>query len=250
MRNDGRFVGRLLMRRQGQSHLPDTCPVCSHSPLVAADCKPNKSLRLTIKAFLKSEEKKREKEKGANPISVPQTPTTSLVPVQPEVASNAESKDAGVQRVDPVVHEARDDENVGAKSMSDVVSFANLFPDNFELTERQQLAVPPANENPKNTGTKDEQDIPDKSVEDAQNPRPLAMIESQAANVATSMQPNESSVQMAPQFGFGGNPAAFSGMNWNQMNAFNPMMQMQMQNSMASGNWGYPNMMGKHNEVR
>lgn len=32
-----------------------------HSPLSADDCKPNKSLRLTVKAFLKNEEKKRDK---------------------------------------------------------------------------------------------------------------------------------------------------------------------------------------------
>ena len=32
----------------------------------ADDCKPNKALRLTIKAFLKSEEKKRDKSKGSN----------------------------------------------------------------------------------------------------------------------------------------------------------------------------------------
>jgi len=45
----------------GQTTLPDTCPVCMHSPLSADDCKPNKSLRLTVKAFLKNEEKKRDK---------------------------------------------------------------------------------------------------------------------------------------------------------------------------------------------
>jgi hypothetical protein len=35
-----------------------------HSPLSADDCKPNKSLRLTVKAFLKNEEKKRDKLKA------------------------------------------------------------------------------------------------------------------------------------------------------------------------------------------
>lgn len=49
---------------QGQSTLPTTCPVCQHTPISADDCKPNKTLRLTIRAFLKSEERKREKEKA------------------------------------------------------------------------------------------------------------------------------------------------------------------------------------------
>ena len=38
--------------------------MCEHSPLSADDCKPNKALRLTVKAFLKSEEKKRDKGKN------------------------------------------------------------------------------------------------------------------------------------------------------------------------------------------
>lgn len=46
---------------KGQSTLPESCLVCEHSPLSADDCKPNKALRLTVKAFLKSEEKKRDK---------------------------------------------------------------------------------------------------------------------------------------------------------------------------------------------
>jgi len=60
----------------GQSSLPETCPVCAHSPLDGASCKQNKSLRLTIKAFLKSEEKKRSKE-----IAETQPPP-SATPVQ------------------------------------------------------------------------------------------------------------------------------------------------------------------------
>lgn len=46
-------------------------------------------------------------------------------------------------------------------------------------------------------------------------------------------------------FAFDGTQAGFSGMDWTGANGFNPMMQMQMQNNIQSGNWnGYPNMMG------
>jgi hypothetical protein len=55
------YNGLRLTLFTGQTTLPDTCPVCMHSPLSADDCKPNKSLRLTVKAFLKNEEKKRDK---------------------------------------------------------------------------------------------------------------------------------------------------------------------------------------------
>ncbi|KAI6885514.1 hypothetical protein KC334_g15821, partial [Hortaea werneckii] len=41
--------------------LGDACPVCQHTPVAAEDCKPNKALRTTIKAFLKTEEQKRMK---------------------------------------------------------------------------------------------------------------------------------------------------------------------------------------------
>ncbi|KAG0647642.1 hypothetical protein D0Z07_6880 [Hyphodiscus hymeniophilus] len=44
----------------GQSTLPSTCPVCEHSPVASEDCKPHKSLRTTIRVFLRTEEKKRE----------------------------------------------------------------------------------------------------------------------------------------------------------------------------------------------
>ena len=37
-----------------------TCPVCEHSPLNADDCQPYKSIRTTVKVFLRTAEKKRE----------------------------------------------------------------------------------------------------------------------------------------------------------------------------------------------
>ncbi|KFY45710.1 hypothetical protein V494_00815, partial [Pseudogymnoascus sp. VKM F-4513 (FW-928)] len=42
-----------------QLSLPSSCPVCEHTPVAAEDCKPHKSLRTTIKVFLRTEEKKR-----------------------------------------------------------------------------------------------------------------------------------------------------------------------------------------------
>lgn len=60
----------------GQSSLSDTCPVCAHTPVSPDLCKPNKALRTTLKAFLRTEEKKREKgRQSAAPTPTVPTPT-------------------------------------------------------------------------------------------------------------------------------------------------------------------------------
>lgn len=63
----------------GQTALSDTCPVCAHTPVSPDLCKPNKALRTTLKAFLRTEEKKREKERqsAATPTPVADTPAQS-----------------------------------------------------------------------------------------------------------------------------------------------------------------------------
>ncbi|KAJ3525360.1 hypothetical protein NM208_g11673 [Fusarium decemcellulare] len=66
-----------------QSNLPASCPVCEHSPLSAEDCNPNKSLRTTIRVFLRTAEKKREasrpKEgKDSEPATPVEPPKQSL----------------------------------------------------------------------------------------------------------------------------------------------------------------------------
>lgn len=94
----------------GQASLPDTCSVCAHTPISPGLCKPNKALRTTLKAFLRTEEKKREKGRQSttpvNPvISTPvendTTPTEATTdprqpdesPVEiPESAAPADSK--------------------------------------------------------------------------------------------------------------------------------------------------------------
>lgn len=66
----------------GHSSLPSSCPVCEHSPLSADDCTPNKSLRTTIKVFLRTAEKKREASKPKDmPEPAPETPVEAT-PVQ------------------------------------------------------------------------------------------------------------------------------------------------------------------------
>lgn len=71
--------------------MPDTCPVCAHTPLSSDLCKPNKALRTTLKAFLRTEEKKREKDRqSATPAAPadgtpasPEQPVTDTAPDAP-----------------------------------------------------------------------------------------------------------------------------------------------------------------------
>ncbi len=71
----------------GQATLPSSCPVCEHTPVSGADCTVYKSLRTTIRVFLKTEEKKREatrpKTNGSAPTTpVQAAPTPTPTPIQ------------------------------------------------------------------------------------------------------------------------------------------------------------------------
>ena len=83
----------------GQSSLPESCPVCEHNPVSPDLCKPNKALRTTLKAFLRTEEKKREKDRPSTIPAVTTAPPAPNVPVetQGELAIPAtESADTAV----------------------------------------------------------------------------------------------------------------------------------------------------------
>lgn len=74
----------LIVMPVGQASLPDTCPVCAHTPLSSDLCKPNKALRTTLKAFLRTEEKKREKDRqSATPATAPASGDGTPAPEQP-----------------------------------------------------------------------------------------------------------------------------------------------------------------------
>jgi hypothetical protein len=79
--------------------------VCAHTPISSDLCKPNKALRTTLKAFLRTEEKKREKERqsatpaisnGVTPADVTpaqsETPAVSEAPASNTVAEIPEGK--------------------------------------------------------------------------------------------------------------------------------------------------------------
>lgn len=78
----------------GHSNLPASCPVCEHSPLSAEDCNPHKSLRTTIKVFLRTAEKKRADAK-AKELKEPETEPETPAEPTPAPESAAEQQPAG-----------------------------------------------------------------------------------------------------------------------------------------------------------
>ena len=85
-----RYPKLLLMSSQGEANLDNECPVCLHSTVDKTLIKPNKTLRTTIKAFLKKKvmEKETQRKKdetlklapviAAAPLmsAIPETPIT------------------------------------------------------------------------------------------------------------------------------------------------------------------------------
>ena len=82
--------------------------MCDHSPLDAELCKPNKALRTTLKAFLRTEEKKREKNK---PVKEPTPPAPAVsgaaetapapIPAEPEQAQTQATGSIAADSADP-----------------------------------------------------------------------------------------------------------------------------------------------------
>lgn len=88
-----------LLRRDAFSHFPtnvslghaglsDTeCPICTHSPFTASMCVPAKGLQATVKAFIKTEAKKRATEAAAAPVkSIEKSASVAAVENQPSTA--------------------------------------------------------------------------------------------------------------------------------------------------------------------
>ncbi len=74
------YFGRFFLHSAGQGSLPQACPVCLHEPVSKDDCRPNKVLRTTIKAFLKRKgierDEVRKKKQLAQAVITPTTPAT------------------------------------------------------------------------------------------------------------------------------------------------------------------------------
>ncbi|CAD0086635.1 unnamed protein product [Aureobasidium vineae] len=94
-----------------QATLPDACPVCSHSPLDPDMCKPNKSLRMTVRAFIKAEEKK--KIAAAEAAAAAQAEQEEIAAQEPEQSTEQPQADSSIQ-AEPAAEQPQEEDVASA----------------------------------------------------------------------------------------------------------------------------------------
>lgn len=113
----------------GQSHLPSTCSVCEHNPVAKEDCKPNKSLRTTVKVYIRTAEKKRDalksKEDKVSPTITPVDVTPPILGIQeehkhPEVELSAKAEPPQSQALEQVALASSVEGEVSTEALQDV----------------------------------------------------------------------------------------------------------------------------------
>jgi hypothetical protein len=99
MRSANLEAHMLTVLEKGQAGLPEQCTICEHQPLSPDVCTAMKSLRMTIKAHLKTELKRRTAQAtngSATPADVAPTPTPAPAPAEavslPQEASAPETE--------------------------------------------------------------------------------------------------------------------------------------------------------------
>ncbi|KAK7516824.1 hypothetical protein IWZ03DRAFT_379148 [Phyllosticta citriasiana] len=234
-----------------QSSLPDSCPVCSHSPLSADDCKPKKNLRLTVKAYLKSEEKKRDKERSLSISGKPGTPVTPGG-TAPSVVQSIEQLDASNQAI-PAPKVDVPQQNGSSADDADQASDGNVHnaPGAAEQTSLQDGEDQGPTEDQNHPTDQEPRAAEEPSAEDAKDQD----VQEQGDGVQDSKGDEEDATWSGgangaqeqgqlfnSNFGFDQNQAAFASVNWGP-GGFNPMMMNGMP-GMQNGNWNSFGIMG------
>ncbi|KAJ5179942.1 hypothetical protein N7492_003152 [Penicillium capsulatum] len=201
-----------------QASLHDTCPVCAHTPVSPDLCKPNKALRTTLKAFLRTEEKKREKDRQAAApptpsISAPAKNDTPSTEVPNEQSTVDQSQVDEPSAPEPSSHEATEE----ADSGNPAESIANA-----SAAEPTQIS--------------ESDPIGDQANETA---KALEEVAPPADNVPVESEPLPQDGPTADPSMNSMGPGGFLGMGWNGNANFN-MMNPFMGNPM----FNFPNPMG------
>ncbi|KAI9376061.1 hypothetical protein BJX61DRAFT_539228 [Aspergillus egyptiacus] len=215
-----------------QSSLPETCPVCAHTPISSDLCKPNKALRTTLKAFLRTEEKKREKERqAALPPGTNDATPAEEVPVNQDTQQESQAADAA-----PADRVASSDAKEVLKGPQ---SADNITPAPVEV------GAPGVEQEGTNGIAQDEpvENGPGTAVQAADAEQKEPAEGDGAADTETPQQTQQETSQDAQPtadfpnpMGFSMNPGMFANMAWGA----NPMMAQFMGNGMM----GFPNPMG------
>ncbi|KAL3461579.1 hypothetical protein BJX64DRAFT_260470 [Aspergillus heterothallicus] len=213
-----------------QASLPDTCPVCTHTPISSDLCKPNKALRTTLKAFLRTEEKKREKERQASlPASVDNAPAADETPVKqaPEESHTIE----GTAAAEDIQLPAQNEPLSAAQADGVAATTAGTDGPSIEPEATREL---PLDEQP-------QQGVPETAAQNPEAETNVTVGGDGTADGGPAEQTEQENTQNAEQnasfpnaMGFNMNPGMFPNM-WGA----NPMAQF-----MSTGMMGFPNPMG------
>ncbi|KAI3336473.1 hypothetical protein HD806DRAFT_7225 [Xylariaceae sp. AK1471] len=221
-----------------QATLPSSCPVCEHTPVSGADCTVYKSLRTTIRVFLKTEEKKRE---AARPKTNGSTPTTP-VQVTPIPTPTQAQAPADLPATEPPVPERTNSEH----SLDATVAVA----DSSVETENKTVTDESINNQP--DAAKADSHPPEEQhaeTEEAEGPGPQGHVTEETAggdgekDDAVAEVSADQSEQSGMNFGFDPMNNNFN-MNFGNGDMTQMQMMMAMQNGMNPAAFGSFPMMG------
>ncbi|KAI1768953.1 hypothetical protein GGR53DRAFT_476480 [Hypoxylon sp. FL1150] len=240
-----------------QSTLPSVCPVCEHSPVSASDCTVYKSLRTTIRVFLKTEEKKREaarpKTNGSTPTTPLQdtpTPTPTQAPTEPPPvdatalgqdgsepqAADSAAHTAVIESIEPPNTDSKLDDDTQPQEDTSVNGQAQEQPLGDDGGDESKALVPSKQEGQDGAALEETQENGQNEEDNDQSAQSgmSGGFDSMASNFNMNFgngDMNQMQMMMAMQNGM--NPAAFG--SFPMMGMMDPMT---MQNMMMSGGFG------------
>ncbi|KAF7888913.1 hypothetical protein EAF00_009213 [Botryotinia globosa] len=220
------------------STLPSSCPVCEHTPVASEDCKPHKSLRTTIKVFLRTEEKKRVDAAAKQSKETPPATPADALPTPTELNSLAGPVD-------------------GTPNIQEDTASSNQVQTDTESAKPAEDNIVSAEAGASEEAQSEAHDVPQPSIEEI---APGQESEEDAKQVDAPVDGDKGeendTAGKEGQDGAAQNAAFGSGFGFDQSSSggfpgmgfsgdFNPMqMMMAMQNGMAPGSFGNFPMMG------
>ncbi|KAL6235305.1 hypothetical protein BDW75DRAFT_143490 [Aspergillus navahoensis] len=215
-----------------QASLPDTCPVCAHTPISSELCKPNKALRTTLKAFLRTEEKKRERERQERQAAQPATSDVSAPAEETLVEQDPQQDSDAVEEAPadgPLLNTAEDSSTgkpVGTAPSAAEVDIPGEEQDGTngvsQVDEQPETAAPDAADQTLDAEQKNAEGENAENIESIEQPEQAAQNTMSGSGFPYPM-------------GINMNPGMFPNMAWST----NPMAQF-----MGGGMMGFPNPMG------
>lgn len=211
-----------------QSSLQESCPVCEHSPLSPDLCVPHKALRNTIKAYLKTAEKRLAEEKSRAIKAQGQAAPDAEDPAKPDPSPQETpniKREESAQPVDVPIE-------VSGPAVEDDAAPATIAPDDPQPSI-EQPDDPEYLRKPGQVASEEGDYALPRNGEVSEQPVRQGDEARSNSLAPDSSKPPDTFQQNGMAFGVGGNmPNGMMGMGGNM--DYNPMMQM-MSNGMMNG---------------